>query len=392
MRFSNFHCASAQCQPVRHELYTALLPPASGVYGNGDKPGGTFKNVSTWLGDLGYAVGLAGKVHFSTKYPLGHIPGFTPNCNSPAPTWDMGGVKEFIGKANAQNQNFCVFICSVNAHHPWTVGEPAHFPVDKVTLPLHMVDTPKTREAISRHAAEVEVLDEQVGATMRLLKEMSLEENTVLIFLSEQGMAMPQGKWSIYDYGTRALCLVRWPGQVAAGVTTPAVVQYCDIVPTLIDIAGGKQPAGIDGRSLLKVWKGETNEHRKYAFLVHEQYQRAICGDRFKLVWTPSGIDYSSPVTKMHKGKLYSVAWNEWLEKAKSTPSAAQQVARVLKHPQYELYDTQADPYELVNLADDPKYAEMLKQMTADLKAEIAARKDSMNKRQNMGGKGDDDE
>jgi arylsulfatase A-like enzyme len=90
--------------------------------------------------------------------------------------------------------------------------------------------------------------------------------------------------------------------------------------------------------------------------------------------------------------KFYSLTWAEWLAAAKTSDDAARKVAHVLKHPQYELYDTQADPYELVNLADDPKYAEMLKQMTADLKAEIAARKDSMKKRKNMGGKGDDDE
>ena len=65
-----------------------------------------------------------------------------------------------------------------------------------------MVDGPVTRQALATHAAEVEELDNQVGATVQLLDEMKLNDNTVLIFLSEQGTAMPNGKWSIYEYGT----------------------------------------------------------------------------------------------------------------------------------------------------------------------------------------------
>ena len=89
---------------------------------------------------------------------------------------------------------------------------------------------------------------------MKLLDELKLAENTVFIFLSEQGTALPNGKWSVYDYGTRALCLVRWPGQVKPA-KTDAVAMYCDISSTLVDIAGGEVPK-TDGKSLLPVLKG----------------------------------------------------------------------------------------------------------------------------------------
>ncbi|MCH2209650.1 MAG: sulfatase-like hydrolase/transferase, partial [Lentisphaerales bacterium] len=152
-------------------------------------------------------------------------------------------------------------------------------------LPPHMVDTPLTRKSLSIHAAEVEELDNQVGATMKLLDDMKVADNTVMIFLSEQGTAMPNGKYSIYDYGTKTLGLVRWPGKIKAASVTDAVAMYCDITPTLVDIAGGEAPA-TDGKSLLPVLRGETNEHREHAFLVNQvsgYTQRAIRNKQFKL-------------------------------------------------------------------------------------------------------------
>ena len=392
VRFPNFYTASAVCMPTRHELYTGLLPPSSGVYNNGNKPSGQFLNVNNYLGELGYVIGRAGKSHFKSRVPFKQIPGFTANCNADKTEWNMDGVKQFISQAVAEKKNFCAFICSVEGHHPWTMGNASHFPVASVTVPPHMVDTPKTREALSRHAAEVEVFDEQVGASLRLLKEMNLETNTVVIVLSEQGMAMPLGKYSSYNFGTRALCVMRWPNHIATGTTTSAVSMYCDIVPTLVDIAGGRPPEGIDGRSLQPVLMGKTTEHRKYAFLVDGNYQRAIASDHYKLVWTPSGEDYSAPTTSTRNAskKFFSLAWAEWLEAAKSDPDAKRKIDHVLKHPLYELYDLQNDPYELVNLAGDPTHAETLKKMTADLKEEITALKDSM--KETDGKKGDDEE
>jgi uncharacterized sulfatase len=391
LRFSNFYTSSAVCIPTRHELYTSLLPPSSGMYENGSKPTGPFLNVNDYLGELGYVTGRAGKSHFKSKHNFKTIPGFTANCNADKTEWNMDGVKQFISDAMSERKNFCAFICSVEGHHPWTMGNTNHFPVASVTVPPHMVDTPKTREALSRHAAEVEVFDEQVGASVRLLKEMNLEENTVVIVLSEQGMALPLGKFSAYNFGTRALCVMRWPSQIAAGTTTPAVSMYCDIVPTLVAMAGARPPEGIDGRSLRQVLMGKTTEHRKYAFLVDGHYQRAIASDCYKLVWTPSGEDYSGPTTSTkNASKFFSQAWAEWLEAAINDPDAKRKLDHVLKHPLYELYDIQKDPYELVNLADDPKHTEILKKMTADLKLEITSLKDSMKMR--GGNEGDGDE
>ena len=381
IRFVNFSCAVAMCAPVRHELYTGLLPPSSGVYANGCKPAAEYRNIVNYLGDLGYNVGLTGKTHFKTPTEFQKVPGFDSNGNADAPTWEMSGVRGFIEESQAEDKPFCMVIASVHAHHPWTVGDEKNFPLDRVVLPPHMVDSPVTRQALAKHAAEVEDLDSQVGATIKLLDDMKLAESTVLIFLSEQGTALPKGKWSIYDYGTRALCLVRWPGKIKEGGVTDAVAMYCDIVPTLVDIAGGKAPA-TDGRSLFSVLKGETSDHREHAYLVHQSSgytQRAIRNKEFKLIWSPEQENdyYVGTIMDPKSPKFFAGVWQEWVEKAKTDPAAQAKIDRVVKHPEFELYNIKNDPWELDNLANNPEYAQKVREMHAQLKSDMKKLNDS---------------
>jgi len=379
VRFKNFFCSVAQCGPLRHELYTGLLPPSSGVYSNGIKPREKYKNIANYLGELGYEVGLTGKTHFDVS-DFKKISGFESNGNHDAPTWEMSGVKQFMENAKDQGKPFCTVIASVHAHHPWTAGDPSHFPLDQMVVPPHMLDTPVTREALAIHAAEVEDLDNQVGATMKLLDDLELADNTVLIFLSEQGTALPNGKWSVYDYGTRALCVVRWPGKIKPAVTD-AVAMYCDISSTLVNIAGGKAPA-TDGRSLLPVLKGETSDHRDHAYLIHQAggyTQRALRNKAYKLIWNPEReIDYYLGVLMQpSSGKFFAKVWREWLHEAKTDPTAQVQIDRVVKHPEFELYDIRNDLWELDNLAGNPEYAQVVRKMHEQLKTEMGTLRDT---------------
>jgi len=379
IRFTNFFCSVAQCGPLRHELYTGLLPPTSGVYSNGAKPREKYKNIANYLGELGYTVGLTGKTHFNVS-DFQKISGFESGGNHSAPEWEMSGLKQFMEDSRAQDKPFCAVIASVNAHHPWTVGDPSHFPLNRIVVPPHMMDTPVTREALAIHAAEVEDLDNQVGATMKLLDDLKLADNTVLIFLSEQGTALPNGKWSVYDYGTKALCLVRWPGKIKPSVTD-AVAMYCDISSTLVDIAEGEAPV-TDGKSLLPVLKGKTSNHRDHAYLIHQAggyTQRAIRNKEYKLIWNPERENdyYLGVLMQPKSGKFFAKVWQEWLQEAKTNPAAQVQIDRVVKHPEFELYHTRNDPWELDNLAENPEYAQVVRKMHGQLKVEMEKRKDA---------------
>ncbi|MCS5599428.1 MAG: hypothetical protein NZ707_06690, partial [Rhodospirillales bacterium] len=176
---------------------------------------------------------------------------------------------------------------------------------------------------------------------------------------------------------------------------TDAVAMYCDIVPTLVDIAGGEAPA-TDGQSLFSVLKGKTSDHREHAYLVHQSgyTQRAIRNKEYKLIWSPEQENdyYVTTIMDSNSGKLFAKAWREWLETAKTDPDAQAKVDRVVKHPEFELYNIKNDPWELDNLANNPQYFQKVEEMHAQLKADMGKLNDSFQtadpKKKKTGNKG----
>ena len=372
---NRLYCSVSQCAPVRAELYTGLLPNHNGVLANGKKVKRTgVLNIADHLKPLGYRVGLTGKRHFRLgKEKIDNIKGFPEGCNGDIAKYDLKGTRDYIKEAQSTDSPFCIFICSIHAHHPWTVGDESHFPHDKVKLPPHYVDTPATRKAIALHAAEVEQFDQQVGDTRALIQELKLEKNTILIVLSEQGTAMPRGKWSPYEHGSRALCIAHWPERFTPKKTS-AIAMYCDILPTFIDLAGGRSKTPLDGKSLKSLWLGERDNHRKSAFIsnVYPFWQKAIVKEQYKLIWT--GFPEKNHIWKnfYSKEKFFSQSWTEWNELSQKVAASRVKVQHVLHPKRYELYDIQKDPYETNNLGENPKYGSMKVELLAELKQLMA--------------------
>jgi uncharacterized sulfatase len=343
----------------------------NGVLANARKEKRTgIKNIADHLNPLGYRVGLSGKKHFGLgTAKIDEIPGFPSNANGSNQIHSFDGVEDYISQAKKEGNSFCVVIGATHAHHPWDHGKESNYPVGKVNLRPHYIDTPAARQAVAKHAAEVEVLDQQVREIRELMKQMDLEKDTILIFLSEQGIAMPRGKWSPYEHGSRAICLAQWKGKILSR-KTDALAMYCDIVPTLIDFAGGKNPS-LDGKSLRKLWTSEKiNNHRKEILIsnVHPFWQKAIVTATYKLVWT--GHPERDHIWRNFnsKGKFFAKPWTEWMEKAKSNESAARKMERVLQPKAFELYNIVNDPYEIKDLSHLPENKKRIVTLKAKLK------------------------
>jgi uncharacterized sulfatase len=372
---TRFYCSVSQCAPLRAELYTGLLPKNNGVLANAkkEKRDGV-KNIADHLIPLGYKVGLSGKKHFglgTAKIDL--IPGFATGANGSNQVHSFDGVEKYISQARQKGSSFCVIIGATHAHHPWDHGKESNFPTDRIQLRPHYIDTPTARQAVAKHAAEVEVLDQQVRETRELMKKMDLEKNTILIFLSEQGIAMPRGKWSPYEHGSRALCLAYWKGRILSR-TTPALAMYCDIVPTLVDFAGGEDPL-LDGKSLMGLWmEKEVKNHRKEVLIsnVHPFWQKAIVTDTYKLIWTGHPEREHIWGNFNSKGKFFAKPWAEWIEKAKTHATATRKVERILQPKTFELYDIVSDPYETKDLASKAKHKQRIKTLHEKLKSLMA--------------------
>lgn len=368
--FDRFYGTVSQCGPIRAELYTGLFPVNNGRLANAKslKKEGVL-SMADHLAALGYQVGITGKTHFNLGKHSRNFPGFPGGANSSIAEFHTDGLKAFIEEAQAADRAFCAVIGSIHAHHPWDLGEADHFDQASLPLPEHWADTPGAREALARHAAEVEELDRQVGATMELLTSLKLDQDTVVIFLSEQGIAMPRAKWSVYDHGNRSLCVVRWPDKVAPRRTN-ALGQYCDILPTLVDLAGGEAPQ-LDGFSLRPVLMDGSDTHRDFIYLynVHPTWQRTFMKDGWKLVWSPQTEREHIWNNFTSKNKFFSVPWAEWKALAETDEEVAGIVEHIIHPQEYELYRIDEDFYETHNLANEPENQERVQAMAAELEA-----------------------
>jgi uncharacterized sulfatase len=162
---------------------------------------------------------------------------------------------------------------------------------------------------------------------------------------------------------------------VTGGTTARALVSLIDLVPTMIDAAGTAAPSDIDGSSFLRVLRGESDHHREAVFASHtadnemnRTPMRCVRTADFKYILNLAPqVRYTTHISEAgsRDGKVY---WDSWEELARTDARAAEVVARYRQRPAEELYDVVTDPYELTNLAGDPRFAEPLAELRARLK------------------------
>lgn len=376
LRFTRMYASEAICVPTRASLFTGLYPVRHGSYQN-HKPvsRNNLKSIAHYLPAGGYRVGLAGKNH-STKprevFPFEMVPGFEPNCVSPKDDYTLDGIRDFM---SAGSQPFCLFVMSINPHRPWTQGDPGEFNPDSIRLPRNLADTRKTREEFCKFLAEVRRLDNQVGDVLKTLEETGKAENTLVLFLGEQGPQFPGGKWTCWEPGTHSSMIARLPGVIRPNTVTGAIVQYEDILPTLLKLAEAPAVKDIDGRSFLPVLSGKSATHRTYAYGIHNNIPegnpypiRSIQDTRYKLILNlmPDSAYYIKySMNPAMTGNL----WASWQQQAAQDTSARFLVNRVVHRPPVELYDLEADPWEMNNLAlhPSPQQEKIIQQLRKQL-------------------------
>ena len=251
MLFQRMFTSTAMCAPTRQQLYTGVWPVQNGAYPNHSR---VYDEAKSWVHhfrDLGYRCGLAGKNHCkpAEAYPWEKVGESTE--------WGLDEIREFISRD--ASQPFFLVAGHKDPHGPWNHGDTSTYPPDEIEAPPYLVDTAQTREALSHYYAEITYMDAQLGDVLAMVDESGQRDNTMVIFTSEQGASFPfGGKWTCYETGLRTSFIVRWPALVKAGSTTGAMCQYVDVLPTLIEAAGG-DPHLIDtGLS------GGANDGREY--------------------------------------------------------------------------------------------------------------------------------
>ena len=383
VKFNYAYLAMSMCAPCRQELYSGLYPMRSGAAWNHSQSKPGTKSVCHYLRGLGYRVGLAGKHHCrpQASYNFDPVDGFERGCCSLTAKADHDGIRQFMTAKD--DQLFCLVVALVVAHAPWTVGNPNQFDLDELELPPHFADTPELRRDYAKYLAEIDVLDHQVGDILKTLDKTGKAGNTLVIFTSEQGGQWPGAKWTNWEQGLHTAFMARWPGKIEPGRRTDALVQYADVVPTLVDAAGGDpEELNLDGTSFLEVLLGKKDQHRRYVYGMHNNIPegppypiRTIRSGRFRYIrnLTP---DAEYIEKHMEVPKRWGDYWQSW-KQAKETDDHARKMFERYRHrPAEELYRSNEDVYELDNLAGQPDCAEIQSELRAELQKWMKAQGD----------------
>lgn len=186
----------------------------------------------------------------------------------------------------------------------------------------------------------IAAVDESVGALLDYLDETGLDENTMVVYTSDQGFYLGEHGWFdkrfIYDESFKTPLLVRWPGVTDAGSTSDQMVQNLDFAQTFLDAAGIEAPDDMQGESIVPLLKGDNDQWERESVYYHYYEYPAV-----HMVKRHYGI-----VTREYKLAHFYYDVDEW-----------------------ELYDRLKDPMEMKNEYDNPEYADVV----ARLKEELAA-------------------
>jgi uncharacterized sulfatase len=370
--FDRAFVASPACAPSRAALLTGLMPARNGAEPNQVAPHSWIRKLPSYLQAAGYEVVAFGKVaHYrqTGQYGFDHYAHDTFH--------DPDGVAAAIDwlKKRRDPRPLALFVGSNWPHVPWPKTTEGYEP-GKIGLPGKSVDTPTTRDARARYYAAVTRMDTELGQVLDA-SDRVLGPQTMVLFTSDHGAQWPFGKWNLYDTGTRVPLVVRWAGQAKPGTRSNAMVSWVDILPTLIDVAGGTPPEDIDGRSFAPVLRGTSTTARTEIFTTHTNDgkvnvypMRSVRTDRWKYIRNqhPEWV-YTTHIDQFVDRVDSGTYFPSWREARKADPAARHIVDSYYRRPAEELYDLVVDPDETRNLAKDPRHAATLGQLRARLDA-----------------------
>ena len=279
------------------------------------------------------------------------------------------------------------------------------FDPGKVSVPDFLSDTTETREELAQYYQSCSRIDQGLGRLIEILKKAKVYDKTMIIFTSDHGMAFAGAKTTVYEPGLRVPFIVRNPYVEKQGETS-ALISHVDITPSILDFSGaldsktngpkkwvapgtyfkdaadgkpgkrdnhngGNQFRKYQGRSWLPILSNPEREHHQEIFASHTFHEiqmyypmRVVRDKKFKLIWNIAHqLDYP------FASDLWAASsWQAQYRQGMSAKYGKKTVAQYIHRAKFELFDMKNDPSETKNLADDPKYADVLKEYQARMK------------------------
>lgn len=380
-RFDMAFASTASCSGSRSVIYTGMHTHENGQYGlnNNTHHFTTFDEVDTapkLFNSLGYQTGIIGKVHVGpgTAYPWE----IRQESESRNVAWVADRGEAFFNEAKSSERPFFLTVGYVDPHRDRTragfgnkevederIQKNVYRPED-VDIPEFLSDLPEVRQELASYYQAIDRLDQGIGMILAALERSGLAQDTMVLFVSDNGPPFINSKTTLYDAGVRLPLLVKRPGG-AAGVVNPNMISFIDILPTLLDWTGHLElnKGSRRGRSLLPIIEsGDQIDGWDCVFGSHTFHEvtnywptRYMRTRRYKyhrnIAWK---LDFP------FAADLYgSLTW-EGIRNSKPPMIGARPLRSYLERPPEELYDLEADPREVQNLATDPLYADLLKE------------------------------
>jgi N-sulfoglucosamine sulfohydrolase len=379
MKFHRFFTAAPQCVLSRAALMTGRSPVAARMTRfSSPLPKDEITLPELLRQQAGYYTGVCGRsFHLDgsgrkpqfvqqvfDKYQLATFADRVDFLKGGSDEQVAGLVAEFLD-ARPADKPFFMWANFSDPHHVWNAAQKYRPAPASLQLPAHWPDLPGVREQVADYCAEINRLDERVGAVLSELQRRQLLDKTIIVFAGDNGAALPHGKGSLYDPGSNVPFIVRWPGVTPAATESRALVSGEDLAPTLLNMAGVEPPSSMSGVSIVEVLQGNSAAvPREYLFIYRGPHGsapvrvdasnspydmgRAVRSARYKFIynctpWPPYGpVDSSG-----------GAAWKQMqaANAAGKLSADLQATYFTAPRPVYELYDLETDPSELKNLS-----------------------------------------
>ncbi len=380
VRFTNAFCTTASCSPCRSVILSGLHNHANGQYGLAHAAHNQgyrefVRPLPQVLKDTGFRTGLIGKLHVN---PASAFPwDYQPPVNTRNVLEMAGKARDFFraaagrpwylhvgfGDPHRAQQGFA------NRDYPGVTR--LRFEASKVPVPSFLPDKPETRAELAEYYESANRMDQGAGFILEALREAGQVENTLVLFVSDNGIAFPNAKTNVYDSGTHLPMIVRSPAQRTRGLVNHAMASFTDIFPTLVDWAGVRPPDyPLHGRSLLPVLEESDPSGWDRVYFSHTFHEitmlypmRGVRTRRYKYI-----RNLFPELEYPHASDLWaSATWQAVLRQGAEAKLGQRPVSAYLRRPAEELYEFAVDPDEVRNLADRGEFRQALLSLRAEV-------------------------
>lgn len=414
IRFQRACCTTASCSASRSVLMSGLYNHATGHFGHahGYSHFSTYETVRSlpvMLGEAGYRTCLIGKYHLAPEYVYKFETQRQEGTQGGRNTVRMAqNAKAWL--AEKDDRPFFLYFCPTDPHRGGGPGgfanhpdepefypgiEPVIYKPDQVPVPTWLPDRPEVRQELTEYYRAIARLDTGIGTLINALKEAGHWEDTLIVFLSDNGPPFPGAKTTLYEPGVNLPLIVRDPRVKQQGTTSDALVTWADITPTILDYCavepkaapvvrpsenvgqpstkGAVRPYAFHGRSFLKQLETSPSaEGSDEIFLSHTFHEitnyypmRAVRRGKYKLIF-----NIANPLPYPFASDLQaSPTWQGVVER--NTPSelyGRRTVRDYVQRPRFELFDLESDPDEIRNLAAEPSQRQTLEMLQSRLR------------------------